>query len=309
MSTIASIDPELVISHKFRETIFYYTESDVAQYALGVGACGNDRDDEGELGYVYHQNGQQFIKVLPTFGAIFVYRNRDKFSDISGLKFDPNLLLHGQQYMELYKPLPSRCCIVNKQVVAGLHDKGKATILEIETTSYDKVSGEALCMNRNTIFLRGVGGFSKPGQLFSYTNYPRDQVSPIIIPKCEPSSICEDVTQKSQALLYRLSGDYNPIHSDPKISSIAGFDRPILHGLCTYGFAVRAIIKYFCLGDISSVKTIFGRFLLHVFPGETLITEMWLVGSRVIFQTKVKERDQAVLSGYVCLHRSINSSL
>nr|GME03289.1 enoyl-CoA hydratase 2, peroxisomal [Ipomoea batatas] len=111
-----------------------------------------------------------------------------------------------------------------------------------------------------------------------------------------------------QALLYRLSGDYNPLHSDPMVADVAGFSRPILHGLCTLGFAVRAIIKCICKGDQNMIKNISGRFLLHVYPGETLMTEMWLEGLRVIYQVKVKERKRAVLYGFVDLHR-LSSSL
>ncbi|PWA62511.1 enoyl-CoA hydratase 2 [Artemisia annua] len=112
-----------------------------------------------------------------------------------------------------------------------------------------------------------------------------------------------------EALLYRLSGDYNPLHSDPKLAAVAGFSRPILHGLCTLGFAVRAVIRTICNGDAKLVKAISGRFLLHVYPGETLITEMWLEGSRVLYQTKVKERNRAVLAGFVDLNQLRSSSL
>ncbi|CAI0435427.1 unnamed protein product [Linum tenue] len=198
--------------------------------------------------------------------------------------------------------------LVNKSSLAGLHDKGKAAIAEIETKTYEKGSGKLLCMGRSTAFLRGAGGFSKSSQPYSYSTYPKDQIGAIEIPKSLPSAVFQDLTQPSQALLYRLSGDYNPLHSDPNIATVAGFSRPILHGLCTLGFAVRAVIKSICRGDANAVKNILGRFLLHVYPGETLITEMWLQGSRVFYQTKVKERNRAVLAGYVDL-RHIPSAL
>ncbi|WOL05293.1 enoyl-CoA hydratase 2, peroxisomal isoform X1 [Canna indica] len=303
----SAIDPELVISHKFSETSFSYTERDVALYALGVGACAEDAMDEKELNYVYNKNGQKFIKVLPTFSALFPFAKGLGLEGIRGLQFDPRLLLHGQQYIEIYRPLPSNSSIVNKATIAGLHDKGKATIIEIETRSYLKESGEALCMNRSTIYLRGSGGFSSSSHPYSYKTYPNDQPSHVSIPKYQPTAVYENPTQPSQALLYRLSGDYNPLHSDPMVAQVAGFTRPILHGLCTMGFAVRAIIKSFCNGEPTAVKNIFGRFLLHVYPGETLVTEMWLDGPRVIYQTKVKERNRTVLSGYVILKQ--NSSL
>jgi peroxisomal enoyl-CoA hydratase 2 len=308
--TAPHIEPKLVLSHKFPEATFSYDERDVAMYALGVGACGGDAVDEKELKFVYDINGQQFIKVLPTFAALFPFKTSTGtgLDDVPGLEFDPRLLLHGQQYMEIYRPFPSNSCVENKVVIAGLHDKGKATIIELETTSYIKESGEVLCMNRSTIYLRGAGGFSNSSPPYSYTNYPANQVSRVSIPKSGPAVVHEDPTQQSQALLYRLSGDYNPLHSDPMIAQVAGFSRPILHGLCTLGYAVRAIIKSICNGDETAVKNIFGRFLLHVYPGETLVTEMWPEGTKVIFQTKVKERSRSVLSGYVVL-KPISSSL
>ncbi|XVF35878.1 hypothetical protein REPUB_Repub19eG0009300 [Reevesia pubescens] len=223
--------------------------------------------------------------------------------DLPGLLFDPRLLLHGQQYIEVYKPLPSNATIQNKVRLAGLHDKGKAAVLEIETRSYEKESGELLCMNRTSVFLRGAGGFSDPSHPFTYSNYPPNQASAMRIPASQPFAVFEDCTQPSQALLYRLSGDYNPLHSDPMVAKVAGFSRPILHGLCSLGFAVRAIIKCICKGDPDMIKNISGRFLLHVYPSETLVTEMWLEGLRVIYRVKAKERNRAVLSGYVDLHR------
>ncbi|KAM3758795.1 hypothetical protein ACB098_01G072200 [Castanea mollissima] len=200
---------------------------------------------------------------------------------------------NGEQFLQVH----------NKVSLAGLHDKGKAAIIEYETKSYEKESGQLLCMNRSTVFLRGAGGFSKSSQPYSYSNYQTDKASTVKIPETHPFAVFEDSTQPSQALLYRLSGDYNPLHSDPMVAKIAGFSRPILHGLCTLGFAVRAIIKCICKGDPNLIKSITGRFLLHVYPGETLITEMWLDDLRVIYQAKVKERNQTVLSGYVDVHR------
>ncbi|THU55450.1 hypothetical protein C4D60_Mb11t06670 [Musa balbisiana] len=343
-----AIDPDLVISHKFSEISFCYTERfvrcvkirrlsayspssclikcfpfsisfsllsllffivvvvfvanrDAALYALGVGACAGDAVDEKELNYVYHRNGQKSIKVLPTFAALFPFAEGLGLEKVSGLQYDPRLLLHGQQYIEIFRPLPSSGSIVNKVAIAGLHDKGKATIIELETTSYLKESGEALCMNRSTIYLRGSGGFSSSSHPYSYKTYPDNQILHVSVPKHQPTVVYEDTIQQSQALLYRLSGDYNPLHADPMIAQVAGFTRPILHGLCTLGFAVRAIIKCICNGEQTTVRNIFGRFLLHVYPGETLVTEI------VIYQTKVKERNRAVLSGYVLLKH--NSSL
>ncbi|KAK6131361.1 hypothetical protein DH2020_034902 [Rehmannia glutinosa] len=300
-------DPQLIISYDFPQSTYTYTERDAALYALGIGACTKDAVDDKELKYVYHQDGQQSIEVLPTFAALFSVGLVEQLAQIPGLEFDPRLLLHGQQYIEIYKPLPSNCCIINKATVAGLHDKVKAAVLEIELKSYEKESGVLLCMNRFSIYLRGAGGFSKSSQLYSYTKYPSSQTLAYKIPNSQPFAVYEECTQPSQALLYRLSGDYNPLHSDPMVAETAGFSRPILHGLCTLGFAVRAIIKSICRGEQNMISNISGRFLLHVYPGETLITEMWLEGLRVVYQVKVKERSKAVLSGTVTLNRFSSS--
>ncbi|KAG7651868.1 MaoC-like dehydratase domain [Arabidopsis thaliana x Arabidopsis arenosa] len=304
----SEFNSDLLLAHKLPETRYTYNERDVAIYALGIGACGQDAVDSDELKFVYHRNGQDLIQVLPTFASLFTLGSLTEGLDLPGFKYDPSLLLHGQQYIEIYRPLPSKASLINKVSLAGLQDKGKAATLELETRSYEEGSGELLCMNRTTVFLRGAGGFSNSSQPFSYKNYPSNQGLAVKIPQRQPLTVCEERTQPSQALLYRLSGDYNPLHSDPEFAKLAGFPRPILHGLCTLGFAIKAIIKCVCKGDPTAVKTISGRFLTTVFPGETLITEMWLEGLRVIYQTKVKERNKTVLAGYVDI-RGLSSSL
>ncbi|KAL9311903.1 Enoyl-CoA hydratase 2, peroxisomal [Arabidopsis thaliana] len=288
----SEFNSDLLLAHKLPETRYTYNERDVAIYALGIGACGQDAVDSDELKFVYHRNGQDLIQVLPTFASLFTLGSLTEGLDLPGFKYDPSLLLHGQQYIEIYRPLPSKASVSSFYYVC------KAAILELETRCYEEGSGELLCMNRTTVFLRGAGGFSNSSQPFSYKNYPSNQGLAVKIPQRQPLT----------ALLYRLSGDYNPLHSDPEFAKLAGFPRPILHGLCTLGFAIKAIIKCVCKGDPTAVKTISGRFLTTVFPGETLITEMWLEGLRVIYQTKVKERNKTVLAGYVDI-RGLSSSL
>lgn len=302
MENKSLINPELVVNHISPQRLFTYDERDVTLYALGIGACATNALDDKELKYVYHEDGQKFIKVLPTFAAIYSLGSIN-IAEIPGMSFDPRLLLHGQQFIEIYRPLPTHGCIRNKTSVVGLHDKGKAAIMEIEVTSYGESSDEPICMNRLTLYLRGAGGFSKSPQLYSYTNYGSNRALAFKHPKSQPFAVYEECTQPSQALIYRLSGDYNPLHSDPTFAGMAGFSRPILHGLCTLGFAVRAIIRCICGGDPDIVKSISGRLLLHVYPGETLITEMWLEGLSVMYQVKVKERNKTVLSGVVDLNR------
>ncbi|XP_066397645.1 enoyl-CoA hydratase 2, peroxisomal-like isoform X3 [Miscanthus floridulus] len=301
-ASATAIDPAMVASA--------YDERDVALYALGVGACNADAADEKELQLVYHRDGQS-IKVLPTFISVLNAKTGDGFyMDVPGLHYDPALLLHGQQYIEIYRPIPSRANVANKIKIAGLHDRGKAAIVEVETLTCLEGSGEVLCMNRSTIYLRGAGGFSNSSQPFSYATYPSNEVSDVTFPDSTPFAVYEDRTQKSQAryfipyaLLCGLSGYFHPLHSDPIFAQTAGFTGPIMPGLSTLGFAVRAIMRSFCNMEPTAVKGISCRFLHHVYPGETLVTEMWLEGQsrRVSYRTKVKERGRAVLSGYVLL--------
>lgn len=165
-----------------------------------------------------------------------------------------------------------------------------------------------MCMNRSTIYLRGAGGFSDSSQPFSYSTYPASEAPSVMSPDSTPSTVYEDHTKKSQALLCGLSGYFDPLHSDPIFARAAGFLHPIMPGLSTLGFAVRAIMRSFCNMEPTAVKGISCRFLHHVYPGETLVTEMWLKGQRVYYRTKVKERGRAVLSGYLLL-KHIPSSL
>ncbi|RVX15863.1 Enoyl-CoA hydratase 2, peroxisomal [Vitis vinifera] len=328
MGQTSDFDPNLLISHKFPEVCFLLLHfiPDVILYALGVGACARDAVDENELKYVYHEDGAAtypgFTNVCCLICCRIIRFSASRFRKLMLVlmpiltRYDPRLLLHGQQYIEIHKSFPSSGCVQNKASISGLHDKGKAAIVEIEIESYEKESGELLCKNRMTTYLRGAGSFSRSSEPYSYSKYPNQPVSAVKVPKSQPFVVFEDCTQPSQALnfyavmqalLYRLSGDYNPLHSDPGVAKIAGFSRPILHGLCTLGFAVRAIIRCICRGDPNMVKNVQARFLLHVYPGETLITEMWLQGLRVVYQTKVKERSRTVLSGYVDLSRLASS--
>ncbi|KAG0578576.1 hypothetical protein KC19_4G033800 [Ceratodon purpureus] len=314
MASLPRIDPAQVLAYEFPQSRFTYTERDVALYALGVGAAGADPCNPSELPFVYHPDGQSSIKVLPTFTVLYPVGFLDVISSISGLHYDPNLLLHGEQYIEIYQDIPTNATIRNSIKVSGLHDKGKAAIFELETISYNDDTGALLCMNRSTIFLRGAGGFSTSGKPYSFSNrtnagiVTRTATKKDLAGERSPDSVFEDRIQPSQALLYRLSGDYNPLHSDPSFAKKAGFQQPILHGLCTLGYATRAVIKCLCEGDPRLVQSVQGRFLLHVFPGETLITEMWKDEgqNRVDYKLKVKERNKVVLAGSITLKPALS---
>ena len=174
-------------------------------------------------------------------------------------------------------------------------DKGKAAAVIIGVVTKDE-DGNVVAENESTVFIRGSGGF---GGKKSQTGGDTDGSD--VPPKRAPDAVVKEKTHENQAALYRLSGDYNPLHIDSQMSSIGGFEKPILHGLCTFGIAAKHIHNTFGKRDPTTFKSIKGWFTKHVFPGETLQTEMWKEGNRVIFQVRVVERDALAISKGVAI--------
>ena len=277
-----------------------YDERDVALYALGVGAARNPLDPN-ELRYVYEMHGEGFC-ALPTFGVVpalnTVIEMAKQGKQASGLNYGFDRVLHGEQYTELLRPLPPRAKLTHKARIKDIFDKGKHAVVVTAIDSYDE-SGEKLVYNEVVTFVRGAGGFGGERGPSAEVNVP---------PSRKPDAVVEEKIPENQALLYRLSGDINPLHADPSFAKAFGFDRPILHGLCTFGFAGRHVLSKFApKGDPRYFKSIKVRFAESVFPGETLRTEMWKEGDdRVVFVCKVKERDKVVISNAAIeLHREI----
>ncbi|KAI0553342.1 hypothetical protein F4679DRAFT_530866 [Xylaria curta] len=268
---------------KSEPTEFSYTERDVTLYNLGIGAKRTD------LPYVFE--GNEDFQVLPTFGVIPQFDTQMPFSfDEVVPNFSPMMLLHGEQYLEVKKyPIPTAARTKNYGKLIEVVDKGSAAILKSGTTTVNAENGEELFYNESTVFLRGCGGFGgqkKPADRGAATaaNVP---------PKRTPDVVVESTTTPEQAAIYRLSGDYNPLHIDPSFAKMGGFKEPILHGLCFMGIASKAVYESF--GPYKNIKV---RFAGSVFPGQTLVTEMWKEGSgKVIFQTKVKETGKLAISG------------
>lgn len=272
------IDPS-VVGQPLPPQELSYSKRDVMLYALGIGA-GESRDD---LKFVYEKE----LEVFPLFGVTVPFSALIGFLQLKGVNINPAMLLHGEQYLEIKQhPLPTKGKLLSKSRVKSLYDKGKGAFVELEATTEDE-DGRPLFYNVYGLYIRGEGGFGgekgpDPG------NFP---------PEREPDKTAQQKTLVQQALLYRLSGDYNPIHSDPAFAAKGGFDRPILHGLCTLGFAARAVLKAFCDNDPSRFKAIQVRFSRHVFPGETIVTEMWQEsGDKIIFRSKTAERNEECLS-------------
>ncbi|TFK50113.1 multifunctional beta-oxidation protein [Heliocybe sulcata] len=275
-------DSELVAEAKKNvpEPLDYsYTERDVILYNLGVGAT------EQELQWTYEGHDQ--FAALPTFGVI------PQFLASGGMaldwlpNFNPAKLLHGEQYLTIKAPIPTSGELVNEPRLLEVLDKGKAAAVTSIVQTKDKATGQVIFENQSTVFIRGSGGFGgkrtgKDRGAASAANTP---------PKRAPDVVMEEKTLPQQAALYRLSGDYNPLHILPEFAAVGGFDKPILHGLCSFGISGKHVLKSF--GEYKDIKV---RFAGVVFPGETLVTEMWKEGNKVLFVTKVKERGTTVLA-------------
>lgn len=193
----------------------------------------------------------------------------------------------GEQYLEIKKPLPCSGTLTSVAKVKNIYDKGKGALVVISSTTKDQ-NGTELCYNESSLFIRGIGGFGGDKGPSGNDNVP---------PERKPDAVHSDKTTTNQALLYRLCGDLNPLHADPSMASIGGFEKPILHGLCTMGHAARAVLKHFCDNNPDLFKSMKVRFSRHVFPGETIITEMWKVSpTKIVFQCRVAEREGVVLS-------------
>lgn len=277
-----ALDAKKILNWKFPEIEHTYTEKDTMLYALGLG-CGANPTDAEELKFVYEKR----LAALPTMAVVLAYPGNWLESQESTA--DYSKVLHGEQYLTLHRPLPPSGTVVGKTRVTSLLDKGKekGAVLYAERQIIDKASGAPIATMTSAAMLRGDGGFG---------GEPGPQPAPHRLPETAPAMQLDIKTAPNAALIYRLSGDRNPLHADPAAAAKGGFKVPILHGLCTYGVAGRAIIKAVCGGNPARLESLQVRFSSPVFPGETIRTEMWLDGSRVSFRARVLERDVVVLN-------------
>lgn len=275
---------EGLMSLKSEGDVFTYTDRETMLYALGVG-FGRDPMNEAELPFVY-ENG---LKTVPTLATVIAWGQRT----IGQAGINYLMVVHGEQRLTVHKPLPASATIVADERVSGAVDKGagKGALIFTEKVIRLKDTNEKLCTVGGTIFARGDGGFGGPST---------GAIEPHPIPERKADVVHEADTRADQALLYRLSGDRNPLHSDPKIATMAGFPRPILHGLCSYGTACRSVLATVCKYDHTLITGFDVRFSSPVFPGETIVTEMWKDGKIVSFRSKVKERDVVVINNGKC---------
>ncbi|MCU0310805.1 MAG: enoyl-CoA hydratase [Acidimicrobiales bacterium] len=246
-----------------------WTSKDALLYALGVGA-GTD-----ELAFTTENTTDTPQRVLPTMAVVLMLGGTAALKDIG--TFNPAMLVHGSQAIELFGEIPVEGTVSSKGTVTGVYDKGSGAVVEIEIVSTDVATGRPLFTNVTSMFIRGEGGFGGD----------RGPSVSKEVPERAPDHVVTYRTRPDQALLYRLSGDRNPLHSDPAFAARGGFDRPILHGLCTYGFTGRALLHRLCDGDPARFAAMSGRFASPVFPGEELTVEIWLTADgEATFQTR-----------------------
>lgn len=277
----------LMVGAALAEITYTYDTRDAILYALGVGAP-VDVTDQDDLRFVYELSSLGF-QALPTFPTVFanaMIHGLIQGELPGGVKFNPMMLVHGEQRLALKAPLPAAATITCKPVISAVYDKGSGMLLVVDVPCYDQ-NGQEIALSQSSMFIRGLGGYGGDRGTSS-TAAP--------LPDRAPDAAVSEKTLPQQALIFRLSGDINPLHADPMMAAFGGFDRPILHGLSTFGYAGRAVLKHFCENNPSRFKSIKARFAGHVFPGETLITEMWHEANEVIFQTRVAERGTVVLN-------------
>jgi acyl dehydratase len=258
------------------------TKRDTILYALGVG-LGSDPADASQLRYVYEQD----LQALPTMAIILGYPG--PWHATGDLGITRSHVVHGEQGLRIVKRLPVEGDIAGKTRITGVVDKGKdkGALVMTESTVREKASGDVVCTLTSTTFCRADGGFGGP-------DGPVKPSHPI--PDTPPQHVCDLPTLPQAALIYRLSGDYNPLHADPAYAAKAGYKMPILHGRCTFSIAGHAILKTLCGYDPARFIAMEGRFSSPVYPGETIRTEMWRDGNVVAFRSMVPARGATVLN-------------
>ena len=273
-----SYDALMAIKRESRE--FAYSERDIMLYAAAIGV-GADPVDRAQLAFVYEKD----LKVMPSAATVLAWD--DGVLANSGLNFV--MAVHGEQRLTLHAPIPLAATIRSDARVTDVFDKGagRGALVVLETKLTDTASGTLLVTMESVVFARGDGGFGGPA----------GSPEPLpAVPERAPDHVVECQTLPQAALFYRLCGDRNPLHCDPDFAAAAGFERPILHGLCTWGNACHAVVKAACDYQPERMSRFAARFAAPVFPGERLNTEIWQKGEEVHFRTSVPERETVVLS-------------
>lgn len=276
---------EKVLAHPFKDIVQSYDLRDTLFYALSVGA-GADPVDPVEQRFVFERD----LVALPTQAVVLCHPG--PWGADPAFEIDGPRILYAQQDTRLHRPLPARGRLRGRERIAALVDKGaaKGLLMTMRREIVDDATGEPVATLDATAMCRGDGG---SGTVFG------EIAPPHVTPDRKPDRSKEMPTLPQQALLYRLNGDMNPIHADPELARKVGFDRPILHGLCSYAIAARALIGLWCEGDATQLRRVGVRFTAPLFPGETLVVESWRDGAVLSFRALSKERGVKVLDNGV----------
>ncbi len=290
-----AIDPEHLYALEIPEVRQTFGWRDTVTYALGLG-FGMDPLDEDELRFV----DETRLAAVPTMANVLAYPGfwmRDLDTGLDWVR-----IVHGEQSMHLFSPLPTEGTVVGTTRIVDIVDKGedRGALLFVEREVRDDATGEAIALLRQTVFCRADGGFGGKSAPAHHLKKP---------PERAPDDTVDVPTHTQMALIYRLSGDLNPLHADPEVARNAGFDRPILHGLATFGVACRGLMKVLCPGEPARVSDMEGRFSAPVFPGETITLDIWKLNpGEAAFRARVAAREATVLSNGRFVYRALGAT-
>ena len=272
-----AIDPTAV-GQKGQPSKRSWNSKDALLYAVGIGA-GTD-----ELQYTTENTKDITQKVFPTF-AVIIGGGGIPMKEVGS--FNPALMVHGEQGIELLGEIPPDGEIESVGECSAIWDKGSAAVLEFTSESRDVATGQPLLRTKTSLFCRGEGGWGGD----------RGPSEKLEFPDRSPDKKITYSTREDQALTYRLSGDRNPLHSDPSFAALGGFDKPILHGLCTYGMTGRALLHGLCEGDAARFLSMNARFSKPVIPGDSLTVSMWVDGHKAFFRTENQNNEIVIDQG------------
>jgi len=268
-----------ILDLKAEGQAFEWGEREAMLYALGIG-LGADPMNEAELPFVYEHG----LRTVPTLATVVAWGAGPGVGNM-GINF--LMVVHGAQKVELHQPMPTAARITADSRVLGAYDKGpKGAVIVTETVLKDEGTGAKIATLTGSIFARGDGGFGGPAD---------GAREPHEVPTRAPDLSIDLPTRPDQALLYRLSGDRNPLHSNPTVAKMAGFPRPILHGLCTYGLTCRAVLQSYAEYAPDRIRSHEARFSSPVFPGETVTVDLWKDGDVISFEARVQDRGVTVI--------------
>jgi acyl dehydratase len=284
-------DYEKLLNLRIPDSRQSYTGRDVMRYALSLGV-GADPTDAGQLRFVFEKN----LQTLPTMGVVLAHPGfwaRDLDTGIDWMK-----IVHAEQGLVLHQPLPVAAEVIGRSRIVDIVDKGegRGALVYYERRIFNAKTDELLCTSKQTVFCRGDGGIGGP---------PRAAPAPHAIPARAADYVCELPTLPQTALLYRLNGDMNPLHADPEVARKAGFEKPILHGLATFGIAGHAVLKCLCDYDAARIGEIGARFTAPLFPGETLRVQLWENAGEISFTVTAVERGVVAINNGRALLRGV----